>query len=303
MITDRGGVGGAGDSLADMPSLADVIAVLDRLYPPEIAAEWDAVGPVCGDPASDVRTLLLAIDPAESVVEEAVELGAQLLVTHHPLYLRGTSTVYGGTAKGRLVTRLLAAGCGLYVAHTNADDAVGGVSDELARVLGLVDPVPLVPHPTGPAGTGTGRVGDLVHPTTVGAFAQRVADALPPTPIGLRVSGDLSRPVRRVAVVGGAGDQFLEQALECGADVFVTADLRHHYSSELIARGGPALIDPGHWASEWPWLPAAARAVGAGLADTVDVHVSPIVTDPWTALVTHRSTDGTAHEATEGSRH
>src|SRR6266568_2259931 len=110
-----------------MPSLADVVAVLDRLYPPELAAEWDAVGPVCGDPAQQVSRVLLAIDPADSVVDEAIELGAQLLVSHHPLYLRGTSTVYGGTPKGRVVTRLLSAGCGLYVAHTNADDAVGGV--------------------------------------------------------------------------------------------------------------------------------------------------------------------------------
>jgi dinuclear metal center YbgI/SA1388 family protein len=279
-------------SLSSPPSLADVVAVLDRLYPPELAAEWDAVGPVCGDPAAEVRTALLAVDPVEPVVDEAVALGAQLLVTHHPLYLRGTSTVYGGTTKGRLVTRLLTAGCALYVAHTNADDAVGGVSAELGRVLGLVEPMPLLPSPTGPPGTGSGRIGDLAHPTTLGAFAQRVADALPATPSGLRVAGELSRPVRRVAVCGGAGDQFLDLAHQAGADVLVTADLRHHYSSELVARGGPALIDPGHWASEWPWLPWAARAMSDELAGTVDVHVSQIVTDPWTALVTHAATEG-----------
>ncbi len=284
------------------PSLADVVAVLDRLYPPETAADWDAVGPVCGEPAGQVRTVLLAVDPVEAVVDEAIALGAQLLVTHHPLYLRGTSTVYGGTTKGRLVTRLLTAGCGLYVAHTNADDAPGGVSAELARVLGVVDPEPLVPSPTGPAGTGSGRVGDLAHPTTLGAFAQRVADALPATPVGLRVAGDLSRPVARVAVCGGAGDQFLEPAAQARADVFVTADLRHHYSSELVASGGPALIDPGHWASEWPWLPAAARAVAAELADTVDVRISYLVTDPWTALVTHDRIREHIREPIEGSR-
>src|SRR2546425_128529 len=78
-------------------------------------------------------------------VDEAVRLGAQLLVTHHPLFLRGTSSVYGGTAKGRLVQRLVTAGCGLYVAHTNADDAPGGVSDTLAATIGVVAPRPLVP--------------------------------------------------------------------------------------------------------------------------------------------------------------
>lgn len=277
-----------------------MVAVLDRLYPPELAAEWDAVGPVCGEPDADVRTVLLAIDPVEDVVDEAVRLHADLLVTHHPLYLRGTSSVYGGTTKGRVVTNLLAAGCGLHVAHTNADDAVGGVSAELARVLGVGDVEPLVPHPGGPPQVGSGRVGNLTHASTLGAFAQRVADALPATPGGIRVAGDLSRPVRRVAVCGGAGDQFLDQAHAAGADVYVTADLRHHYSSELISRGGPALVDPGHWSTEWPWLPAAARAITAELADTVDVQVSTTVTDPWTAVV--MSSAG-AREHGEGSRH
>jgi dinuclear metal center YbgI/SA1388 family protein len=269
-----------------VPSLADVVAVLDRLYPPSLAADWDAVGPVCGDPEAPVRRVLLAIDPVDDVVDEVLATRADLLVTHHPLYLRGTSTVYGGTTKGRIVTRLLTAGCGLHVAHTNADDAVGGVSDELARILGVHDAAPLVPRPDGQATTGSGRVGNLAQPTTLGAFARRVADALPWTPSGIRVGGALSRPVRRVAVCGGAGDQLLEQAHEAGADVFVTADLRHHYSSELLARGGPALVDPGHWATEWPWLAAAARAMSAELADTVDIHVSHLVTDPWTAVVT-----------------
>ena len=276
-----------------MPSLADVVAVLDRLYPPRLAAEWDAVGPVLGDPEAPVRRVLLAIDPVDDVVDEVVAREADLLVTHHPLYLRGTSTVYGGTAKGRIVTRLLAAGCGLHVAHTNADDAVGGVSDELARVLGVQDAVPLVPHPDGQGLTGSGRVGTLADPTTLGQFAERVADALPVTPAGIRVGGVLSRPVRTVAVCGGAGDQLLGQAHAAGADVFVTADLRHHYSSELLARGGPALVDPGHWATEWPWLLVAARAIVAELADTVDVHVSRLVTDPWTAVVTR--TPGPEH--------
>jgi dinuclear metal center YbgI/SA1388 family protein len=234
------------------------------------------------------------VDPVDVVVDEAVAAGAQLLVTHHPLYLRGTSTVYGGTPKGRVLQRLLAAGCGLYVAHTNADDAPRGVNAALARVLGLTDVVPLVPSPFGPPGTGSGRVGELRVPTTLGAFAGRVAAALPPAPAGIRVAGDLARPVSRVAVCGGAGDTYLEQAAAAGADVFVTADLRHHYSTEHLAAGGPALIDPGHWASEWPWLPQAARDLASALADTVDVQVSHIVTDPWTALVTRDPPEGSA---------
>jgi dinuclear metal center YbgI/SA1388 family protein len=125
--------------------LGDVVAALDELYPPRWAESWDAVGLVVGDPDSVVRRVLFAIDPVAPVVAEAAERGADLLVTHHPLYLRGTTTVAATGPKGRVVHRLVAGGCGLFVAHTNADVAAPGVSDALAATLGLVDTRPLSP--------------------------------------------------------------------------------------------------------------------------------------------------------------
>ena len=125
------------------PSLADVVDVIEALYPPALAAEWDAVGLVCGDPAEPVRQVLFAVDPVEAVVDEAIAAGVDLLVTHHPLFLRGTSSVAATTAKGRVVHRLVRAGIALHVAHTNADHANPGVSDALARALGLHDTRPL----------------------------------------------------------------------------------------------------------------------------------------------------------------
>jgi dinuclear metal center YbgI/SA1388 family protein len=130
-----------------VPRLADVVAALDRLYPPSLAEPWDAVGLVCGDPDADVRRVLLAVDPVAATVDEALDGGYDLLLTHHPLYLRGTTTVAATTPKGRLVHRLIAGGCGLLVAHTNADSADPGVSDALAQALGLQDLRPLQPVP------------------------------------------------------------------------------------------------------------------------------------------------------------
>jgi len=261
----------------------DVVKALDRLYPAATAADWDAVGPVCGDPDAPVRQVLLAIDPVADVVTQALDSRADVLVTHHPLFLRGTSSVYAANAKGRLVQRLVAGGCALVVAHTNADVAVGGVSDALAAVIGLAGAVPLVPG-ADPL-TGFGRVGDLAAPMSLREFAAHVAKVLPPTPAGVRAAGDPQRLITRVAVSGGAGDSHLADAASAGADAYVTADLRHHYATEHLQSGGPALVDPGHWASEWPWLPVAARALSAALAaggDTVRVRVSEQVTDPWT---------------------
>lgn len=287
MFKDRTGEHGvSAANLRDVLTLADAIAVLDRLYPPQSALPWDAVGPVCGDPDAQVRTVLFAIDPVEAVVAQALEIGADLLVTHHPLYLRGTSTVYAGTPKGRLVHRLVTGGCALMVAHTNADVAVGGVSDALAAAIGLAGAVPLVPAQR--PGTGFGRVGDLTAPIRLREFAAHVAAVLPATPAGVRAGGDPDRMITTVAVSGGAGDSHLAEATTSGADAYVTADLRHHYATEHLAAGGPALVDPGHWASEWPWLPVAAKALADAVAsdfgggDTVRVQVSELVTDPWT---------------------
>ena len=130
--------------------LADVVGALEEIYPPAWAESWDAVGTVCGDPDAVVRRVLFAVDPVAPVAREAVEGGFDLLVTHHPLWLRGTTSVAATTPKGRLVHDLVRAGVGLHVAHTNADVADPGVSDALAGVLGLQDLRPLQPQPEDP---------------------------------------------------------------------------------------------------------------------------------------------------------
>ncbi|HEX2892531.1 MAG TPA: Nif3-like dinuclear metal center hexameric protein [Marmoricola sp.] len=126
-----------------MPALSDVVALVEEWYPPERAEDWDRVGLVCGDPEADVRRVLLAVDPVLAVADEAVAWEADLVITHHPLYLRGTSSVAATTPKGRVVHRLVTHGCGLLAAHTNADAPAGGVSEAMALALGLVEVRPL----------------------------------------------------------------------------------------------------------------------------------------------------------------
>lgn len=360
--------------------------MLERLYPPAWAADWDAVGLVCGAPEDPVERVLFAVDPVPATAAQAADLGAQLLVTHHPLFLAGVHGVPATSYKGRLVHDLIRAGIGLYAAHTNADAADPGVSDALATAIGLTDLRPLradaadpldvvvVYVPTGnaealvdalsaagagtlggysrcawlgsgtgtflpgsgahpavgavgeiarvdetrvemvlpgelrgrvreallathpyeepayhflssadTAGTrGTGRIGSLRAPVPLRTFVQQVADALPTTVAGIRAAGDPDVPIQRIAVCGGAGDSLLRTATAAGVDCYVTADLRHHPVSEHLAAGGPALLDVGHWAGEWPWLRAAAERLRAGLDGDLAVVVSDLVTDPWT---------------------
>src|SRR5690606_7676453 len=146
-------------SLCCVPRLSEVITALENLWPAERAESWDAVGTVVGDPGQEVSRVLFAVDPVQEIVDEAVKLGADLLVTHHPLYLRGTTTVAASTFKGRVVHTLIKNDIALHVAHTNADTADPGVSDALAGALDLRVVGPLVPDPTDPEGRrGLGRV-------------------------------------------------------------------------------------------------------------------------------------------------
>ncbi len=164
-------------------TVADVRAALDAAYPLRLAEEWDTgIGLSCGDPAAEVRRVLLAVDVAPAVVREAREVGAQLIVTHHPLLFRPVQSIAADTDKGGMLHALIRSGVAHIAAHTNADRAVGGVNDALADALGLTDVVPLVPAgSSGDAREGLGRVGALPTPMTLREFAARVAARLPPT--------------------------------------------------------------------------------------------------------------------------
>lgn len=262
--------------------LKDVIDVLERLYPPQTAQSWDQVGLVTGDPEQPVERILLALDPTLAVVEEARATQADVLITHHPLLMRGIHSVATTSAKGASVTGLVVGDVALYVAHTNADVAAEGVCEALARAAGLTDTEPLVMV----EGQPLGRVGRLASPMPLRDFASFLYAALPAAAAGLRVAGPADALVETVAVLGGAGDDQFDAVRACGADVYVTADLRHHPALEAReeARGGtPYLIDAGHWASEAVWLPIVRDALSAALR--VDIDISTVRTDPWTFTV------------------
>jgi len=201
----------------------------------------------------------------------------------------------------------LGEGVGTFRAEAGADPTVG-VIGEVTRVaevrLEVVVPRPLRgaavralldAHPydepaydvielAPPSTLGLGRVGELETPMRLDAFTAHVAAALPRTAAGVRAAGDPERVVRQVAVCGGSGGDLAPVAARSGADVLVTADLKHHAASEAVADTGVALIDAGHWATEWPWL----RQVAGELATTVEATVSTLGTDPWTV---HRQKD------------
>ena len=275
-----------------MPTVGEVMSLLEELWPAALAEPWDTVGLVAGRTDAPVKKIHFAVDPVRAVVEEACAADADLLITHHPLLLRPVHSVSAADAKGEMIHRLIESGCGLVTVHTNGDSAVGGVNDVLAEILGLQDTQPLKPAAEGLAEEGLGRIGTLSTATTFGDFAATVFSVLPAVAGGVRAAGDRSGLVQRIALCGGAGDSLLEAARDAEADVYITADLRHHPASEAreaVRDQRPYLVDVSHFASEWLWLPPAARAVDSALADRgydVEVAVSGITTDPWDFVIT-----------------
>ncbi|MDM7891667.1 Nif3-like dinuclear metal center hexameric protein [Curtobacterium caseinilyticum] len=264
-----------------MPTLRELQAVIEDLWPAAGSESWDSVGLVSGDPDQTVEHVHLAVDAVPATADEAVALGADLLLTHHPLLLRGVTTIDETTYKGRVLATLVRGGTALVAAHTNADVVTTGTSAVLADRLGLAEQRPIAPGAD--PRTGIGRVGVLPDGTTLGALARTLVDLLPPTATGVRVSGDFDRPVRTVALCAGAGDSLLGDAAVRAADVYVTSDLRHHPASEFreqaLLGDGPALVDTSHWATEWLWLDVAAEQLRR--AAGVRVTVSDLRTDPW----------------------
>ncbi|HWS36144.1 MAG TPA: Nif3-like dinuclear metal center hexameric protein [Actinoplanes sp.] len=262
-----------------------LVDALDSRYPRDWAESWDKVGLVLGEFDSPVSRVLCVVDCVPETVEQALDAGADLIVAHHPLFLKPVASIAPDTFKGALVHRLIRAGVALYTAHTNADVANPGVSDALAARLGLSGLRPLVPAVGAAAGDGRGlgRIGTLPAPLTLAELTRFAARRLPATAAGVRAAGDPERLIGTVAVCGGAGDSFLADAARAGADAYLCADLRHHPVSEHLAAGGPALLDVAHWASERPWLDDVAAWLRADLG--VEVLVSDLDTDPWTVHV------------------
>jgi dinuclear metal center YbgI/SA1388 family protein len=268
-------------------SLREVSDAVESLWPIAGAEGWDASGLIAGHPDDAVSTVLLAVDAVADTADEALNTGADLLLVHHPLLLRGVTSVAADRYKGSILTRLIRGNCALLAAHTNADVVRDGTSGVLAGLLDLGEVAPIVPN--GDPATGIGRMGRLAEPVSLGHLAQTLAKILPATATGIRVSGDYDAMVQTVALCGGAGDSLLSADVVTHADVYVTSDLRHHPASEAREQAGlgrgPALIDVSHWASEWLWLDVAAEQLRQQLPD-LTVQVSDIRTDPWDFVVT-----------------
>lgn len=241
--------------------MATVHEIEQRLFswaPRESAMDWDNVGHLVGDPEQEVERILVALDITERVVQEAIDCGAQLIVSHHPVmnvrwHEREMQTLRPDTRLGGVLTTLVKNDISAICMHTNLDAADGGVNDALAEKLGLLQTEYLTDEKIG-------RVGTLKCQIPLVEFTRFVVKSLGCN--GLRYT-DCGRPVHRVAVGGGACGEYIAQAIALGCDTFVTSDLRYH---DFLDTKELNLIDAGHFPTEQVIVPELCRRLQAAFS-------------------------------------
>ena len=259
--------------------LSDILAVLEGLAPLRYAEPWDNVGLLVGDPAAEVRRILVTVDYTAAVAEEAVATRAELVLAYHPPMFAAVKRVPHDALWADAIRR----GIALYSPHTALDVARNGTNDFLADACGIVAGDarrPLRPFVgrdiDEPASIGLGRVGPIVSAPLEGVV-RKLKSALGLE--ALMLAGDPARSVTRVAVAAGAGGELLEVAIRAGGELFVTGEIRHHDALAALRRG-TAVIATLHSNSERAAVRAHAAAIDAAL-DGVVVATSDADADPF----------------------
>ena len=218
--------------------LTDFLDQMEALAPRALALDFDNPGLLIGPEKQDIRKVLVALDCSLATAKEAVDWGADLLLTHHPVFFGGVKHILPDDPATAAPWLLMRHGIGLFAAHTNLDAAAGGVNDRLCEALGISDPKPLEPD-------GMVRVG-TIPPCSLGDFARRVQHALHTT---VRIAGPLDTPLTTVAVLGGSGGDAVYAAKTAGAQALITGEIKHHQALEAGVLG-LSVIEAGHYETE-----------------------------------------------------
>ena len=243
-----------------MTTVSDILNFVETIAPRPMKMDWDNVGLLCGSKSTPVTKVLVALDPFEHVCKEAAQWGAQVIVTHHPLIFRPLPNITDETSIGRGLMALIKHDISAINAHTNLDQAPGGVNDVLAKTLGLKNVQVVNPCGTTAEGQPWGllRMGEVPE-QSLDAFLKCVKTLLHCE--GLRYA-DGGKPVHKVAVGGGACADGFREAMDAGCDTFVTSDIKYNQFWDAHDLG-LNLIDAGHFHTENPVVAVLAEKIAA----------------------------------------
>lgn len=227
--------------------LQDIIHIIESVVPLSYQEDWDNSGLQVGNRNAEIKEALLTVDITESVVNEAISLGCDLIVSHHPLLFRGLKQLTGSTPQERCVEKAIRHNIAIYSAHTSMDSYLHGVSGRMAEKLGIKNYHVLVPSKANPD-AGLGVIGELPNAMSNEVFVSHVAQVFATHEGSLRWVKGAAKEIKTVALCGGAGAEFVENAIAQGADAFVSADFKYHELQNAYQR--ITVVDMDHWVSE-----------------------------------------------------
>ncbi len=228
----------------------DILESLNVEAPFSLAESWDNVGLLVGHPEQEVTAILAGLDPTNGLVDEAIAIGANTIITHHPVIFKPLPAINTAEPGGRLLEKALSNNIAIIGCHTNFDSASEGVSDYLAHQLGLQNLSPLIPSADGnKTDTGLGRIGSYPTPLTSVDFLARVLDIL--NLPSVQMAGTLPQKVSTVAVCGGSGSDIAPIAYQRGADVYLSAEIKHSTAIWAV-ESDFCIIDGTHYSTEKP---------------------------------------------------
>lgn len=223
-----------------------IIDKINSFCPQTLAYSWDNVGLLCGDEDKEVKRVFVTLDTNLNTVTEAVSKNADMIISHHPILLGGIKNISYSTPTGRMIKLLIENNIPVFAAHTNMDLADGGINDELAKMFNLSD-VEILEESQKHENIGLGRVGTLKNPVAFREFAKECKQILN-TPF-VRISGDMNKLVKKVAVASGSCSEIIPLAHEKGCDVIITGDMKYHNAMDM-SEMGINIIDAGHYPTE-----------------------------------------------------
>lgn len=263
-------------------SVADILAAIDELAPFELAEEWDNVGLQVGFSGGTVSSIMVGLDPTNDLLDEVLESGADTLITHHPLIFKPFSAVITDQPEGEMLERVIRHKITVIGCHTNLDNAVGGVNDVLAEWLGLEELQPLIPFmESGRSGAGTGRIGQYDEGISKDLFMERLLNVLGLSEV--QVAGVLPERIRKVGLCGGSGSGFAQVAMAGGADLYLSAEIKHS-TARWAEQSGFCVIDGTHYGTERPVVDYLAEKLGEYCKAkdwALPVHVSQAQKPPF----------------------
>ena len=227
--------------------LQDIIHIIESVTPLSYQENWDNSGLQVGNRNAEVKAALLTVDVTESVVDEAISLGCDLIISHHPLLFRGLKQITGSTPQERCVEKAIRSHIAIYSAHTSMDSYLHGVSGRMAEKLGISCYRILVPSST-QSTVGLGVIGELPAAMSRESFVAHVSEVFASKDSVLRWVEGKAEEIHTVAICGGAGASFVEEAIAQGADAYVSADFKYHELQDAYQR--ITVVDMDHWVSE-----------------------------------------------------